>query len=275
MRDNVVIVSPNSSQHLAWMLAILVLSPAMLYAQAQPATKPYEPAPITDEEFHVPIDSETKQLVAKLIKQLAAITYQNREKAAYHLIGIGTPAFPQLRTAYHETEELEVSLQIERIIYEGYLNAHLRNKYGFLGIERDAQFPTHKENSHIPEGQAGIRIRAIVPDGGAQRAGMVKGDIILSLDNEPMNQNISQLFQHFAQIIKSKGPGAEVTLKVLRGTQTLDIKAVLGRMPLDRINSIPGMREKLQGTIDRFSIWWVTYFRAAPTTNASSNEVPD
>jgi len=275
---NAIIVTRHSLQHKARIIALFVmaLTPAMLMAQTTPkiqrpkqapppAIHPKEPAPITDAEFHLPIDAETKKIVTRLIKQLAAITYQEREKAAYHLIGIGTPAFPQLRMAYHKTDELEVRLQIERIIYESYLNAHLRNKYGFLGIERDAKFPTHKEVPHIPEGRTGIRIRAIVTDGGAQRAGMIKGDIIMSLDGEPMSSNLAMLFTHFAQSIKRKGPGAEVTLGVLRGTKSLDIKAVLGRMPLDRINSIPEMRGKLQDTVDRFSIWWATYLHDPST----------
>ncbi len=273
-------VTQKTSQPATWIIAFLTMAitTPLLMAQtppkitppkqAPPAITPNQPAPITDAEFHVPIDAETKKLVDKLIKQLAAFTYQEREKSAYHLIGIGTPAFPQLRTAYHQADELEVSLQIERIIYEGYINAHIRNKYGFLGIEKDKSrlYLTHKDRQHIPEGYAAIEIVSIIQDGGAQRAGIIKNDIILALDGEPMLQNAPQLWQNFANKIKSKGPGAEVTLTILRGTRTLDIKAVLGRMPLARMNNIPGMRGKLQETIDRFSVWWVTYFRE-PSTN--------
>ncbi|MBN4058919.1 PDZ domain-containing protein [bacterium AH-315-J04] len=274
-------MTQKTSQQLAWIIAFLTIAIATPLLNAQtpakktppkkvppPAVFPNEAAPITDAEFHVPIDAETKKLVTKLIKQLAAITYQVREKSAYHLIGIGTPAFPQLRTAYHQADDLEVSLQIERIIYEGYINAHLRNKYGFLGIEKDRRrlYLTHKDRQHIPEGHAGIQIASIIQDGGAQRAGIIINDIILALDGEPMSQDVPQLWENFANKIKSKGPGAEVTLKILRGTQTLYIKSVLGRMPLARINNVPGMGKKLQETIDRFSIWWETYFREPSTT---------
>lgn len=64
---------------------------------------------------------------------------------------------------------------------------------------------------------------AVTPGSPAQTAGLRENDIVLEFDGEKIDEKNT-----LSELITQKQPGQEVALKVLRGTQTLLLKAVLG-----------------------------------------------
>ena len=73
---------------------------------------------------------------------------------------------------------------------------------------------------------SGCRVTEVVPDGPAAKAGLKAGDVIARMDGRTV-EGIDGL----VQLIVRRRAGQEVTLQVLRGEETLEIKATLARRP--------------------------------------------
>ncbi len=63
---------------------------------------------------------------------------------------------------------------------------------------------------------------AIVPDSAAQKAGLKEGDIILEVDGEKLTEN-----RPLNVVIQGYRVGDEVTLKLLRATEEIEVKVIL------------------------------------------------
>ena len=72
-------------------------------------------------------------------------------------------------------------------------------------------------------GQTAVRIEHIAPGSGAERGGLLVGDIILSV-NDIIITNGNELISTIA----SMSPGDTITIKVLRDTEELTVSVVLG-----------------------------------------------
>lgn len=68
------------------------------------------------------------------------------------------------------------------------------------------------------------RVGRVVPGTTADQAGIRAGDLILKLDGNAIHE-----FADLFSLIKEQEPGDEVELEILRGEDTLKIKAILGR----------------------------------------------
>jgi S1-C subfamily serine protease len=84
---------------------------------------------------------------------------------------------------------------------------------GFLGVS--GQSPTG--------GEAGVEIVVVTPDSAAADAGLEIGDRVLSLDGAPVTQ-----IQELAGLVLAHQAGDEVTLKVVREGEEIEVRAVLG-----------------------------------------------
>jgi S1-C subfamily serine protease len=71
--------------------------------------------------------------------------------------------------------------------------------------------------------EAGVLIVSVVSDSPADEAGLVRGDIVLAVDGEAMNNAES-----FAAAITTLSVGEEIVLTVLHGDDTLELPTVLG-----------------------------------------------
>ena len=94
---------------------------------------------------------------------------------------------------------------------------------GFVGIMMD----------RLPEG---IRVRHVVPNTPAQKAGLVVGDVILGVDqldftNRPEQQKKRDALALFQEYIKSKRPDDIVVLHLLRAGNKIDKKVILMKRP--------------------------------------------
>ena len=61
----------------------------------------------------------------------------------------------------------------------------------------------------------------------AQDAGVKTGDIITAVNGQDIASS-----SNLSTILSTQSPGAQVTLKIVRGSQTLDIKVTLGERPV-------------------------------------------
>jgi WD40 repeat protein len=75
--------------------------------------------------------------------------------------------------------------------------------------------------------EAGVKIKQIVPDGPAQKAGLKVDDLVI----EAGASKVSDL-ESLQDAIHRRMPGDELRFKVLRGKDTLDLKAVLAKPPV-------------------------------------------
>ncbi len=72
----------------------------------------------------------------------------------------------------------------------------------------------------------GALIVSVVSNGPAASAGLQAGDVIVQLDNKPVNDS-----QSLTDILVNENPGSTVAAKVYRGNQQLTINVKLGELP--------------------------------------------
>jgi len=95
----------------------------------------------------------------------------------------------------------------------------------YLGVMSEQVTPALARAFHEKE-VGGALVSQVTPDSPASRAGIEKGDIILSVNGKPVSDS-AQL----AMTISLMQPGAEVNLKVLRDGVDREIPARLAEMP--------------------------------------------
>ncbi len=106
------------------------------------------------------------------------------------------------------------------------LVANGRVIYPYLGIRYQALNPAINLQLGLPANQGGVIIVQVVPRSPAAQAGLRRMDVVTEIDNTPLKSEWS-----FTQLINQHKPGDTVTLKVLRGNQTLNVRVTLGEMP--------------------------------------------
>jgi len=85
----------------------------------------------------------------------------------------------------------------------------------FLGVQKDPEAPDIE----------GARIHKVVDGSGADRAGLLPGDLITEIEGVSLGS-----FDQLRRIIYSRKPGETVKLKVRRGSETLDVEPMLGSL---------------------------------------------
>jgi serine protease DegS len=102
---------------------------------------------------------------------------------------------------------------------------HGRVIRGWLGIEVQALTPELAESFGL-QGRPGIVVAAVYRDGPAQRAGLLPGDLILSIDGKPASNG--RLSMH--QVARTQ-PGTDVSIEILRNGAPLSLQARIGVRP--------------------------------------------
>lgn len=102
---------------------------------------------------------------------------------------------------------------------------HGRVKRGYLGIAGQSAALS------MPQRDAGGRERGLVvldvtPDGPAGRAGMLVGDVVLALDQTPVDSP-----EELMDLLLTTGAGHEARLRVLRGVGVLELTVQVGERP--------------------------------------------
>lgn len=259
-------------------LLLLTLS---TLAPAQQPPDPNEPQsppelPLTDEEFHLPLDQETTAEVDRLIPLLNAPAFSEREKATEALLAIGAPAIAKLRDAYAQSDDLEARLRIEETVRSAYLNRHVFDKYGFLGVQlQQVNTAKQKVGGQPPPPAArvenALQIGRVITDTAASRAGIQAEDIVYSLNGVPVVGGGQDAVTRFSTNIRTFPPGAKIKLDIERNGTRMLIEAVIGRCPEEsaRARSV-GFWPEYGKACARFEEWWNKFFvpGSQPSTEA-------
>jgi hypothetical protein len=253
--------------------------------------------PLTDDEFRLHLEPEFAPKVDGFIGELASPDYTSREAAAKGLLEIGAPVFGKLRDAYHHTDDLETRLRIEEIARSAYLNYHVLDNHGFLGISMGAFDPAIAEENRrriaqqqaqqgrplqqqqpdvptLPPGRVGVLVTQIIPDTGAARAGLERNDVLIGINGQPITGSGIEIRNNFSSIIRELRPGATVMLEVVRSAEVLNIQAVLGRPPEDvaRASNIIVVSALYDVAQERFQKWWDQFFMQRPESAAAPTQ---
>jgi len=102
-----------------------------------------------------------------------------------------------------------------------------------LFLERREELETEGDGSwrarrawigFYPQGyDGGVAVTGIVPEGPADRAGLARGDLVLSVDGQPVS-NLRELYT----ALWRKGPGESLSLQVLRDSAIRIVEVVAG-----------------------------------------------
>ncbi|MDR1534359.1 MAG: Do family serine endopeptidase [Planctomycetota bacterium] len=97
---------------------------------------------------------------------------------------------------------------------------------GWLGIEMN---PEDEEISReIGHDGSGVLVARIAPDGPAGKAGLRRGDLIISFDNIPIKDN-----EHLRYLVADTSPGRDVPLEVIRNGDKLELVINIAPQPSD------------------------------------------
>ncbi len=92
----------------------------------------------------------------------------------------------------------------------------------YLGVMVESVSPEQAASLHLKDG-SGAAITGVDQDGPAGRAGLKSGDIVITFNGTPVDGS-----DEFASLIHASAPGKTVSMTVLRGGRSKEIKVTLG-----------------------------------------------
>jgi serine protease Do len=119
---------------------------------------------------------------------------------------------------------------------------------GYLGVALSDIPADMKDELQATQG---ILIRSVEQGTPAEKAGIEAGDVVVEVDGTPVRDE-----SHFREMIADKGPGATVTLKILRDGKPMTVKATLDVHPEDVEEQREARAEpsREQGVLERLGI---------------------
>ncbi len=93
------------------------------------------------------------------------------------------------------------------------------------------------------KGKTGVRITRLVPGGGAEKAGLKVGDILLKFDDEVIEASRPEQTDVFVNMVRRRKIGAEVTVAILRDAKPLDVKMTL-QAPPKAVTHLPKYKDE-------------------------------
>ena len=126
--------------------------------------------------------------------------------------------------------------------------SHHEEEKGWLGIayKLPAQLP--KEPGTGKALQA-VEVTMIMPDSGAETAGLHEGDLIVGIDGAPIESKGDKTLLAFGTAVSEKHPGEKLKLRILRGKDLLEQEVMIG--PYPRVDPVlkphPDLENKLSG----------------------------
>ena len=96
---------------------------------------------------------------------------------------------------------------------------------GVLSLETPLEVKGGVLGVLLEERNDGVGIARVMPDGGGQRAGLRRGDVVVKVNGQEM-KNLAMV----VDTVREHLPGEQVKLEIRRGEEVLSIKAILGRI---------------------------------------------
>jgi serine protease Do len=109
---------------------------------------------------------------------------------------------------------------------------------GFLGIQMQEVDERLAKSFNLPE-RRGILVSDVIAGGGAEKAGIKNGDVIVELEGKPFEDMTA-----FRNSVANMMPGTQVKVKILRNGEPKDITIVLAERPLNGLAGAPAPVEK-------------------------------
>lgn len=122
---------------------------------------------------------------------------------------------------------------------------------GWLGLSIQDVTPDLAKSFDLKDTK-GVLVSGIVPDGPAQKAGLMEGDVITAFNGKPVS-NAHVL----SRMAAATAPNTRVALDVVRKGQTMSVKATLGTMP-QQASQVQTPKEEKTGS------WGITVQNITP-----------
>ena len=107
----------------------------------------------------------------------------------------------------------------------------------WLGITLQALTADMADYWELPE-RSGIIVNSVVPMSPAERAGLEEGDIIVSMDGEPIPVSQEEHVPIFVERVGSAGAGTELQFAVVREGSRINLAVTLDAAPKRRADAI-------------------------------------
>jgi hypothetical protein len=173
-----------------------------------PEVQPTSPSP-------PPLPPPSPETIDRLIRDLSSPRWTVREAACNALMDAGTAAYRSLRSEFRETKSYEVRKRIRQVAREIYMSEQLGPPRAFLGIAHGGINTPDSDDSRVPAWASGLFLREVFHGTGADRAGLLRGDLIMALNGRTGTKDFPAL--EFTQWIASQRPGTVCVLNVIRG----------------------------------------------------------
>ncbi|HEX5055511.1 MAG TPA: trypsin-like peptidase domain-containing protein [Gammaproteobacteria bacterium] len=139
--------------------------------------------------------------------------------ATGELVGINTAIFSQ--SGGSQGIGFAIPVDMAKTVLDQ-ISRHGKVIRGWLGVEARDLPPSILQQLPAP----GVLVAAIFQNGPADRAGLQRGDVITEINRTPTINTRTLL-----SVITDNSPGTELTIKVLRNNQPLELKARLMERP--------------------------------------------
>jgi serine protease DegQ len=144
-----------------------------------------------------------------------------------HLVGINTAIFTRQEGGGSLGIGFAIPVDTARQVLEALVRDGVVQR-GWLGVEQRDLSPEFVEAFKLPI-RHGALITGVLQDGPASRAGLRPGDVVLRVDQHPVEDS-TQLLAAVATL----KPGLPIALSVQRGGQTLTLQVTPGQRPQPR-----------------------------------------
>lgn len=228
-----------SAQQIHRFLAAGLIGLAWSVAAAEAPPPKHASDTITDEP---PFIKRSRLTVDHLIDDLGSPSHEERERATQQLKSNDKSFTEDLKRAYADAPDHEVRLRLREVAEYLFYRDALMGFGGFLGIEMGvAYLPRLPQETTLEE--QGVRLKAVIPNTAAERAGLQSGDIIIGINEEPLRpENHEGIRDTLGRLIRSYDVGDELRLTTIRDQATMVTQVTLGFRPLNIALSPPFVR---------------------------------
>jgi C-terminal processing protease CtpA/Prc len=172
-----------------------------------------------------------EQIPENLLSGLAAEDFKTRLDSQEKLLewarnSSNSDRLDELYARYMGSEDPETRSRCYNILRKLVEDLYLKDGKGYVGIIMGVAKVAEGDVEGFVEK---LRIDAIVPDGPADQAGMLVGDLIEEVSGKKLGQ--PNVMDAFKALVQSRNPGEIVPMKLQRADKELSVTVTLGKLP--------------------------------------------